>query len=235
MRRFGPGIEGMVGRMKQVGKACKPPIDFSYGGKVSSGPSFACVCACACVRAHVRRGRFFVGRNLDLNVPRERVPNTFVKPSVTRHRTFDISQVGNTFESHRLVEYGKTHGKEDETVEKLMEYYFTKERDIADPDTLAEIGKAVGLPVESCPPVIISQTKCLRNATFCDGLTVCDLRNSVSSSRAFHTWHVSTAAHWRVMREGSLASGVRLKVSGSHARPRKYLMCAGRAKVPRKR
>lgn len=57
-----------------------------------------------------------------------------------------FKKIGNTFNSHRLVEYGKKHGKQNEIIETTMNYYFENERDITDIDTLIEIGKKVGLP-----------------------------------------------------------------------------------------
>jgi len=53
--------------------------------------------------------------------------------------------VGNTLDSHRLIEFAKKYGKQDEMVEKIMSYYFEKEQDISEKKTLIKAAKEVGL------------------------------------------------------------------------------------------
>lgn len=45
--------------------------------------------------------------------------------------------IGNTFNSHRLVQYAKDKGKQDEMMEVLFRYYFEQEKDINNIQTLA--------------------------------------------------------------------------------------------------
>jgi len=53
--------------------------------------------------------------------------------------------IGNTFDSHRLVMFAGTKGKEHEAIELIMHYYFELNKDLADHAVLAEIGHKVGL------------------------------------------------------------------------------------------
>lgn len=45
--------------------------------------------------------------------------------------------IGNTFNSHRLVQLAKNKNKQDEMMEVLFKYYFEQEKDINDNDVLA--------------------------------------------------------------------------------------------------
>ncbi|GAB5371996.1 hypothetical protein AAMO2058_001627800 [Amorphochlora amoebiformis] len=58
-------------------------------------------------------------------------------------------KIGNTFDSHRLVEFAKDKGKQDELVDTLMSYYFEQKRDISDKGTLNEIASKVGLDAKA--------------------------------------------------------------------------------------
>ena len=51
----------------------------------------------------------------------------------------------NTINAHRLMHYGAKHGREDETAESLFKAYFIEGRNIADRQTLAEVGERAGL------------------------------------------------------------------------------------------
>ena len=53
--------------------------------------------------------------------------------------------VANSFDAHRLVQLGKSHGKGDAVEENLFRAYFTEGKDIADHGTLAELGAGAGL------------------------------------------------------------------------------------------
>jgi len=54
-------------------------------------------------------------------------------------------KVGNTLDSHRLVEFAKKKGKQDECIEKLMSYYFEQEKDISDKKVLAQAANEIGI------------------------------------------------------------------------------------------
>ena len=59
-------------------------------------------------------------------------------------------KTGNTRDSHRLVQLGKTKGADVQTrvVEELFRSYFENEKDITSHDVLREAGVKAGLPVE---------------------------------------------------------------------------------------
>jgi len=95
-QKFGKDrLDSMVEDMKRVGLSLKPPVHFSYGGKV-----------------------------------------------------------GNTLSSHRLIEYAKANGKQDEMVEKLFQTYFEKEGDIADLSNLIECAEQIGMKTDEVQKVL---------------------------------------------------------------------------------
>lgn len=57
-------------------------------------------------------------------------------------------KTGNTRDSHRLIQLGLTHGKEQQTkvVESLFNAYFENEQDITDCEVLIARGVKAGLP-----------------------------------------------------------------------------------------
>ncbi|MDD4777189.1 MAG: DsbA family oxidoreductase [Fermentimonas sp.] len=58
---------------------------------------------------------------------------------------FDKSVMVNSFKSHRLLQLSKTRGLGDATEERLFRAFFTEGKNIADDETLVELGKEVGL------------------------------------------------------------------------------------------
>jgi predicted DsbA family dithiol-disulfide isomerase len=54
-------------------------------------------------------------------------------------------KIGNTMNSHRLVEFAKKQGKQDAMIEVLFAFYFEQEKDISDDAVLIEAGTKVGL------------------------------------------------------------------------------------------
>jgi predicted DsbA family dithiol-disulfide isomerase len=58
---------------------------------------------------------------------------------------FDKAVVANSFDAHRFSHYALKHGKQIEAEEKLFSAYFTEGKNIADHQTLAEIGTSIGL------------------------------------------------------------------------------------------
>lgn len=53
--------------------------------------------------------------------------------------------IGNTINSHRLVEYAKSAGKQDQIINQLFKYFFEEEKDITDLNILADAGADIGL------------------------------------------------------------------------------------------
>lgn len=62
----------------------------------------------------------------------------------------------NTMDAHRLTHLAKEKGRMKETVEKLFEAHFTKEKSVHNHDVLKEIGLAVGLKVEELDKLLAS-------------------------------------------------------------------------------
>lgn len=58
---------------------------------------------------------------------------------------FDKAIVANSFDAHRFAHLAKVNGLGDEAEEALFNAYFTKGKNIADHDTLAELGESIGL------------------------------------------------------------------------------------------
>lgn len=59
-----------------------------------------------------------------------------------------IPRTPNSVQSHRLIRFAMTKGKEDEVVERLFNGYFLEGKDIGDDQVLTEIAEASGLPRE---------------------------------------------------------------------------------------
>lgn len=58
----------------------------------------------------------------------------------------DKAIVANSFDAHRLIQLGKTYNRGSEVEEALFNAYFTEGKDIADANTLQQLGVAAGLP-----------------------------------------------------------------------------------------
>lgn len=58
---------------------------------------------------------------------------------------FDIAVIANSFDAHRLIQFAKTRGLGDAAEEALFKAYFTDGKDMADHNTLAELGAGFGL------------------------------------------------------------------------------------------
>jgi len=57
----------------------------------------------------------------------------------------DKAVVANSFDAHRFAHLAKQNGKGEAAEEALFDAYFTKGQNIADHDTLADLGEAIGL------------------------------------------------------------------------------------------
>lgn len=58
---------------------------------------------------------------------------------------FDKSVMVNSLSAHKFIQFAKTKGLGDEAEEKLFLAYFTEGKNIADLDTLAQLGMEIGL------------------------------------------------------------------------------------------
>jgi predicted DsbA family dithiol-disulfide isomerase len=58
---------------------------------------------------------------------------------------FDKAVVANSFDAHRFSHLAAKHGKGDAAEESLFKAYFTEGKNIADHDTLVQLGTAIGL------------------------------------------------------------------------------------------
>lgn len=58
---------------------------------------------------------------------------------------FDQSILVNTAKAHQLIQFAKTKGLDDAIEEKLFSAFFTEGKNIADTETLIELGNSIGL------------------------------------------------------------------------------------------
>ena len=70
---------------------------------------------------------------------------------------FDKAVVANSFDAHRLIQLAKTKGLGDAAEEALFSAYFTEAKDIADFNTLVQIGVQIGLEEKELKNVLNSQ------------------------------------------------------------------------------
>jgi predicted DsbA family dithiol-disulfide isomerase len=70
---------------------------------------------------------------------------------------FDLTQGGNTFDAHRLVQLAKAEGVQDAMKERLMRAYFTEGARIGDPGALAPFALEVGLPEDDVREVLAGE------------------------------------------------------------------------------
>jgi predicted DsbA family dithiol-disulfide isomerase len=54
-------------------------------------------------------------------------------------------QTGNTLDAHRLVHLAKTHGRDDQMIERLYKAYFTEQRSVFDVESLVTLAVEEGL------------------------------------------------------------------------------------------
>lgn len=58
---------------------------------------------------------------------------------------FDKAVIANSYDAHRLIQLAKKHKLGDAAEERLFSAYFTEGKDFGNHDTLAQIGKEIGL------------------------------------------------------------------------------------------
>lgn len=84
--------------------------------------------------------------------------NMFVANAKSEGLTYnyDIIQMTNSFDAHRLAKYANQFGLEPKVTTTLMKAYFTDGLNIADIDTLVKIAKEVGLDENETKKVLSS-------------------------------------------------------------------------------
>jgi len=70
---------------------------------------------------------------------------TQVAKEIGLDSNFEKSIVANSFNAHRLIQLAKSHGLDSEAEEQLFKAHFIEGKNIDDNESLAQIGKAVGL------------------------------------------------------------------------------------------
>lgn len=67
---------------------------------------------------------------------------------------FDKAVVANSFDAHRLIQLAKTKGKGDVAEERLFKAYFTEGKNIAEHETLIQLGSEIGLEAEEVRTIL---------------------------------------------------------------------------------
>lgn len=67
---------------------------------------------------------------------------------------YDIIQMTNTYDAHRVAKYASTVGLEQEVTDRFMKAYFTDGENLADYDTLIKLSGEVGLNEEEIKRVL---------------------------------------------------------------------------------
>jgi len=62
---------------------------------------------------------------------------------------YDIIQLTNTFDAHRVAKWSNSFGLETEITDRFMKAYFTEGKNLADQKTLIELAKEIGLDAEN--------------------------------------------------------------------------------------
>jgi predicted DsbA family dithiol-disulfide isomerase len=70
---------------------------------------------------------------------------------------YDIIQMTNSFDAHRIAKWANQFGLEPKVTTALMKAYFTDGKNIADINTLVEVAKSVGLDPEKAKNVLNSE------------------------------------------------------------------------------
>ena len=69
---------------------------------------------------------------------------------------YDILQMTNTFDAHRVAKFANTKGLEPEVTSRFMKAYFSECKNLADPKTLSELAADVGLDPKDVANVLES-------------------------------------------------------------------------------
>jgi predicted DsbA family dithiol-disulfide isomerase len=74
--------------------------------------------------------------------------------SVGLEYRYDIIQMTNTFDAHRLAKWANQLNKEDEVTQRFMKAYFTEGKNLADHDTLISLVSELGLDSEKAKQIL---------------------------------------------------------------------------------
>lgn len=69
---------------------------------------------------------------------------------------YDIIQMTNTFDAHRLAKFASTKNLEEKLTSRLMKAYFTDGKNLSDIDTLVKLATEVGLDQKQAKEVLVS-------------------------------------------------------------------------------
>lgn len=69
---------------------------------------------------------------------------------------YDIIQMTNSFDAHRIAKWARTFNKEMEVTNRFMKAYFTEGKNLADADTLIELVTELGLDPREAKSVLTS-------------------------------------------------------------------------------
>ncbi|MBN2268238.1 MAG: DsbA family oxidoreductase [Acholeplasmataceae bacterium] len=69
---------------------------------------------------------------------------------------YDIIQMTNTLDAHRIAKWSNQFGKEDEVTNRFMKAYFTDGLNLADQDTLTKLVSELGLDADEAKKVLAS-------------------------------------------------------------------------------
>jgi predicted DsbA family dithiol-disulfide isomerase len=81
---------------------------------------------------------------------------TEMAESVGLHYDFERAVVANSFDAHYLVQLAKQHGLGDAAEEALFKAYFTQGKNIADHNTLTQLGAEIGLNIDEVKTALSS-------------------------------------------------------------------------------
>lgn len=84
---------------------------------------------------------------------------------------YDIIQMTNTFDAHRIAKWANTLGKEDVITDRFMRAYFSEGKNLADTDTLLQLVNEVSLDTSVAKEILTSNQ-------FAD-----EVRHQISESR----------------------------------------------------
>ena len=100
---------------------------------------------------------FAKGHNMSKEAAKERFA-MFTKHAKTVGLVYnyDIIQLTNTFDAHRVAKYANTKNLEPEITARFMKAYFTEGLNLADKETLIKLSKEVGLDGEDIKKILES-------------------------------------------------------------------------------
>ncbi len=72
------------------------------------------------------------------------------------HYDMDAAKPANSFDAHRIIKLANKHGLADAAEERFFAAYFTQGKDIADAETLKQLGIEIGLNAQEIDAVLAS-------------------------------------------------------------------------------